>query len=69
MDGIEATRLITRLVDPPSVLVLTTYDLDEHVVEALRAGASGSCSRTCRPTSSCRPSGWSTPARRSSRRR
>jgi DNA-binding NarL/FixJ family response regulator len=41
MDGIEATRLITRLVDPPSVLVLTTYDLDEHVVEALRAGASG----------------------------
>ena len=41
MDGIEATRQLTRLADPPSVLVLTTYDLDEHVVESLRAGASG----------------------------
>ena len=42
MDGIEATRRLNRLEDPPSVLVLTTYDLDEHVVESLRAGASGS---------------------------
>ena len=41
MDGIEATRRLNRLEDPPSVLVLTTYDLDEHVVESLRAGASG----------------------------
>jgi DNA-binding NarL/FixJ family response regulator len=41
MDGIEATRQLSRLADPPSVLVLTTYDLDEHVVESLRAGASG----------------------------
>ena len=41
MDGIEATRQLSRLEDPPSVLVLTTYDLDEHVVESLRAGASG----------------------------
>ena len=41
MDGIEATRRLRRLEDPPSVLVLTTYDLDEHVVESLRAGASG----------------------------
>jgi DNA-binding NarL/FixJ family response regulator len=41
MDGIEATRRIGRLEHPPSVLVLTTYDLDEHVVESLRAGASG----------------------------
>jgi DNA-binding NarL/FixJ family response regulator len=41
MDGIEATRRIGQLADPPSVLVLTTYDLDEHVVESLRAGASG----------------------------
>jgi len=42
MDGIEATRRITR--DPgagPRVLILTTFDLDEYVFEALRAGASG----------------------------
>ena len=40
-DGIEATRRITGLPDAPKVLVLTTFDLDEYVVEALRAGASG----------------------------
>ena len=43
MDGIEATRRITE--DPTCtstrVLVLTTFDLDEYVFEALRAGASG----------------------------
>jgi DNA-binding NarL/FixJ family response regulator len=41
MDGVEATRRV--LADAPSsrVLVLTTFDADEHVVEALRAGASG----------------------------
>ncbi|WP_086666984.1 response regulator [Lentzea kentuckyensis] len=37
MDGIEATRLL----DGPRVLVLTTFDLDEYVFGALRAGASG----------------------------
>jgi len=44
MDGVEATRRIVEARDgegPPRVLVLTTYDLDEYVVEALRAGASG----------------------------
>jgi DNA-binding NarL/FixJ family response regulator len=43
MDGIEATRLIagTGTADAPRVLVLTTFDLDEFVFEALRAGASG----------------------------
>jgi DNA-binding NarL/FixJ family response regulator len=42
LDGIEATRRI-RLVGEtaPRVLVLTTFDLDEYVFEALRAGASG----------------------------
>jgi DNA-binding NarL/FixJ family response regulator len=38
MDGIEATR---RLSDGPKVLILTTFDLDEYVYDALRAGASG----------------------------
>ena len=42
MDGIEATRLVTREGRrPPRVLVLTTFDLDEYVYDALRAGASG----------------------------
>ena len=43
MDGIEATRRITaaKTTGGPRVLILTTFDLDEYVFEALRAGASG----------------------------
>ena len=41
LDGLQATREITGLPDPPKVLVLTTFDLDDYVYEALRAGASG----------------------------
>ena len=41
MDGIEATRIITARPSPPRVLVITTFDVDEHVYGALRAGASG----------------------------
>ncbi|HEY1916223.1 MAG TPA: response regulator transcription factor [Streptosporangiaceae bacterium] len=42
MDGIEATRQITSADgDGPRVLILTTFDLDEYVFEAMRAGASG----------------------------
>jgi DNA-binding NarL/FixJ family response regulator len=41
LDGIEATRRIQAQPDAPRVLVLTTFDLDEYVYEALRAGASG----------------------------
>jgi DNA-binding NarL/FixJ family response regulator len=41
MDGIEATRRVTAGPEPPHVLVLTTFDEDEHVYGALRAGASG----------------------------
>jgi DNA-binding NarL/FixJ family response regulator len=41
MDGIEATRRATAEPDPPKVLVLTTFDDDEYVYGALRAGASG----------------------------
>ena len=42
LDGIEATRLIATSVDLPTrVLVLTTFDLDEYVYGAMRAGASG----------------------------
>ena len=43
LDGIEATRLIAGpdVVDPPAVVVITTFDLDEYVHGALRAGARG----------------------------
>ena len=41
LDGIEATRRLMTLPHPPRVLMLTTFDLDEYVYEALRAGASG----------------------------
>jgi DNA-binding NarL/FixJ family response regulator len=41
MDGIEATRLLVSADCGPRVLVLTTFDLDEYVYDALRAGASG----------------------------
>jgi DNA-binding NarL/FixJ family response regulator len=42
LNGLEATRLIVAGDEPvPRVLVLTTFDLDEYVYEALRAGASG----------------------------
>ena len=41
VDGIEATRRIRAAPGAPRVLVLTTYDLDEYVFEALKAGASG----------------------------
>ena len=41
VDGIEATRQISTLSEAPRVLVLTTFDLDEYVFAALRAGASG----------------------------
>ena len=41
MDGIEATALITAQTDSPRVLMLTTFDLDDYVYAALRAGASG----------------------------
>ncbi len=42
LDGLEATRRIMAATDqPPRVLILTTFDLDEYVFDALHAGASG----------------------------
>ena len=40
-DGIEATRQLSAAMDGPRVLILTTFDLDEYVYDALCAGASG----------------------------
>ena len=41
LDGLQATRRITSMGSAPRVLVLTTFDLDDYVYEALRSGASG----------------------------
>ena len=51
LDGIEATRLIAGpdVADPLTVLVVTTFDLDQHVYDALRAGAAGFLLKDARP--------------------
>jgi len=41
LDGIEACRRLSALPESPRVLMLTTYDLDEYALSAVRAGASG----------------------------
>src|SRR5215472_10191612 len=41
MDGIAAIEQIAKLPDPPAVVVLTTFDADQYVLRALRAGAAG----------------------------
>src|SRR4051794_3784148 len=41
LDGIDATRLVRSQPSPPAVIVLTTFDADELVLRALRAGAAG----------------------------
>ena len=41
LDGLEATRALHSRPDPPRVIVLTTFDADEHVVDALASGADG----------------------------
>jgi DNA-binding NarL/FixJ family response regulator len=50
LDGIQATRLLhERLDEPPRVLVVTTFENDEYVYEALRAGAGGFLLKRSRP--------------------
>ncbi|MGN9819842.1 response regulator transcription factor [Streptomyces sp. SD11] len=50
MDGIEATRAVLRTVDrPPKILVITTFENDEYVYEALRSGADGFLLKRARP--------------------
>jgi DNA-binding NarL/FixJ family response regulator len=41
LNGVEATRRLVALPDPPRILVVTTFDLDQYVSEALRLGAGG----------------------------
>ena len=67
MDGIEATRRIVESGGRSHVLVLTTFDIDEHAYDVLCAGPEGSCSKTRCPTHSSPVSGpwppgtWSSP--------
>ena len=49
MDGIAATRAVAAADLPTRVLILTTYDLDEYVYQALRAGAAGFMLKTSPP--------------------
>jgi DNA-binding NarL/FixJ family response regulator len=49
VNGIEATRLLLGRADAPRVLMLTTFDLDEYVIDAFRAGASGFLLKTAPP--------------------
>lgn len=41
LDGIAATKAVTALPNPPKIIMLTTFDMDEYVFQALEAGASG----------------------------
>lgn len=49
LDGVEATRIVGAESPSVKILILTTFDLDEYVVEALRAGASGFLLKDVRP--------------------
>ncbi|MGE3328080.1 MAG: response regulator [Acidimicrobiia bacterium] len=50
MDGIAATSALRRLATPPHVIVLTTFQADEHVMTAIRAGADGFLLKDTAPT-------------------
>ena len=49
VDGLEATRRLLAAVDPPRVVILTTFDREDYIVEALRAGATGFLLKTASP--------------------
>ena len=49
VDGVAATARLTRADEPPKVIILTTYDLEEPLYAALRAGASGFLLKDVRP--------------------
>jgi DNA-binding NarL/FixJ family response regulator len=50
VDGVEATRRLAAIGSPARILILTTFDLDEYVYEAIRAGASGFLLKDVQPT-------------------
>jgi DNA-binding NarL/FixJ family response regulator len=50
MDGVEATRILAAQDRTTKILILTTFDIDEYVIEAIRAGASGFLLKDVRPS-------------------
>ncbi len=69
LNGIDATARLTKLPDPPKVIVLTTFELDEYVFGALGAGASGFLLKdTPAGSTSSGRSGWWPRGRRCCRR-
>ena len=68
VDGVEATRRLAAAGSPARVLILTTFDLDEYVYEALRAGASGFLLKDVQPAQLVDAVRVVAPARRCSRR-
>ena len=56
LDGLEATRRILAAEDPPRILILTTFDVDDYVYDALCAGASGFVLKDDHPNNSSQPS-------------
>ncbi|MEZ0075695.1 response regulator transcription factor [Planotetraspora sp. GP83] len=63
VDGLTAAGRILAQPDPPGVIMLTTYDTDENLDRALRAGSAASCSRSRRP-SICSPPSAAPPGAR-----
>ena len=62
LDGIEATRRLIPQLGATRVVMLTTFDLDDYVVDAFRAGASGFLLKTAPPADrAVRPAGFSQP--------
>ena len=53
LDGVQTTRRLIENGSDAKVLILTTFDLDEYVHAAIRAGASGFLLKDVRPTDSC----------------
>ena len=62
MSGLAATRALRASEDPPAILVLTTFDADEYVVEAVAAGANGFLLKSTHPPRSSPPYATSRPA-------
>ncbi|WP_264029296.1 response regulator transcription factor [Cellulosimicrobium sp. SH8] len=50
LDGIGATRAVTTLPDPPGVIAMTSFDTEQVILDALRAGASGFLAKDAEPT-------------------